>query len=128
MTRRPEIAQEHEDHHHHQRDGQQQRELHVGDRGADGLGAVADDLDLDRRRDRATSRGSVALILSTVSMTLAPGCLDGLADVADPHRRAVAVGDDDVVPVLRLQQLVVGVDGVGAGGAVDIALRAVRRW
>ena len=40
---RPEIAQEQEDHHHHQRDGQQQRELHVGDRGADGLGAVGND-------------------------------------------------------------------------------------
>ena len=65
----------------------------------------------------ACSTGSIALIRSTVSMTLAPGwrwiarmmarCLlyqpasrlfsgavDGLADVADPHRRAVAVGDD----------------------------------
>ena len=33
----PEIAQEDEDHHHHQRDRQHQRELHVADRGADGL-------------------------------------------------------------------------------------------
>ena len=49
---RPEIAQEQEDHHDHQRDRQQQRELHVGDRGADGLGAVGNDVDLDGRRDR----------------------------------------------------------------------------
>ncbi len=66
------------------------------------------------------SCGSVALIWSTVSMTLAPGCLnttsttaglplshaamvdvlgaiDGLADIAHADRRAVAIGDDDVV-------------------------------
>ena len=34
---RPEIAQEQEDHHDDQRHGEQQRELHVGDGGADGL-------------------------------------------------------------------------------------------
>ena len=39
--------------------------------------------------------------------------------------RAVAIGDDDVVPVLRGRQLVVGVDGVAARRAVDVALRAV---
>ena len=71
--RRPEIAQEQEDHHHHQCDGQHQRELHVGDRGADGLGAVGNDIDLDGGRDRGLELGSIALMRSTVSMTLAPG-------------------------------------------------------
>src|SRR5215510_13711745 len=46
----------------------------------------------------AVSWGSCALIWSTVSMTLAPGCLKtALTDVAHPDRRAVAVGEDDVV-------------------------------
>ena len=36
--------------------------------------------------------------------------VDGDADVADADRRAVAVGDDDVVPGRGLQQLVVVVD------------------
>ena len=85
----------------------------------------------------ASSRGSAALIRSTVSMTLAPGCLntsstmprlavlpgrkllvlrpvDRLADVAHAHRRAVAIGEDDVVVFGRLGELVVVVDRVGA--------------
>ena len=36
--------------------------------------------------------------------------LDGPADVADAHRRTVAVGDDQVVVGLGLQQLIVGVE------------------
>ena len=77
---------------------------------------------------------SAALMLSTVSMTLAPGCLKtssitavwsrcsapsvtscgpsiGLADVADANRRAVAIGDDDVVIGTGLRQLIVVDDG-----------------
>src|SRR6185437_15982602 len=42
-----------EDDHDHEHDGQQQRELDVLDRCADGRGAVGDDFDLDRRRDRS---------------------------------------------------------------------------
>ena len=58
-------------------DGQRERELDVVHRGADGLRAVDDGVDLHRRRDRrAASRGSAALIWSTVSITLAPGCLN----------------------------------------------------
>ena len=144
----PETAQEDEDHHHDQRDGQQQRELHVLDRGADGLGAVADDLDLDRRRDRCDQPRQRRLDLVDGLDDVGAGLLehdqehaalavgpcrllgvfrpgDGLADVADPQRAAIAVGDDDVVPGLGIQQLVVGIDGVGAGVAVDIALRTV---
>ena len=73
----------------------------------------------------ASSLTMLCLMLSTVLMTLTPGCLkmtrktprlplpqaglrriggsrDRLADVAHAHRRAVAIGDDDVVPLLRL--------------------------
>ncbi len=146
--RGPEAAQEDEDHHHDQRDGQQQGELHVLHRGADGLGAVADHLDLDRGRDGGDQPRQRRLDLvdglddvgaglfehhqEHAALAVGPGRLfgvfrpgDGLADIANPQRAAVAVGDDDVVPVLGIQQLVVGVDGVGAGGAVDVALRAV---
>ena len=71
----------------------------------------------------ACRAGSVPLIASTVLMTFAPGILnttrktlrlpldqaglrrvgrsrDRLADVAHADRRAVAIGDDDVVPRL----------------------------
>ena len=45
-------------------------------------------------------------------------------NIAKLHRRAVAVGDDEVVVVRRLSELVVGVDGVGAGRAVETCLSA----
>ena len=73
----------------------------------------------------ACKLASIPLIVSTVVMTLAPGILyttrktlglpllqaacveflrsrDRLADVADAHRRPIAISDDDVVPVLGL--------------------------
>ena len=37
--------------------------------------------------------------------------VDRVADVLDPHRRAVAIGDDHVVIVGRLGELIVGGDG-----------------
>ena len=90
----------------------------------------------------SSRRGSAALMRSTVSMTLAPGCLKMTRKMprlpfahaaclafsgpstAVPMSRmrtgaAVAVGDDDVVPVLRREQLVVGVDRVAARADVD---------
>ena len=48
--------------------------------------------------------------------------LDRLADVADAHGRAVAVGDDQVVVGLGLQQLIVGVERVGLLRAVERSL------
>ncbi len=145
---RPEAAQEGEDHHHDQEDGQEQGELDVLHRGADRGGAVGDHLDLDRRRNGGDQAGQCRLDLvdcvddigaglleddeEHAALAIGPGGLlgvlrsgDGLADVTDTQRPAIAVGDDDVVPGLRGEQLVVGIDGVGAGGAVDIALRAV---
>ena len=77
----------------------------------------------------ARSCGSNALMLSTVSMMFAPGCrntimitpglpfdkpavaqiLDGIltfADVAQPDRRAIVVGDDQRLVFVGLEQLV----------------------
>jgi hypothetical protein len=93
--RGPEAAQEDEDHHDDQRNGQQQGELHVLDRGADGLGAVADDLDLDRRRDRGDQPRQRRLDL-----------VDGLDDVGagllehDQEHAALAVGPGRLLGVL----------------------------
>ena len=145
---RPEAAQEDEDHHDHQHDGDQKRELHVStaarmvsvrslmililiaggmaaiNRGklrldaVDGVDDVGAGLLEDDEEDAALAVGPGGLL-----HVFGPG--DGPADVANPQRSAVAIGDDDVVPVLGVQQLVVGVDRVGARRAVDIALRAV---
>src|SRR6185437_8224306 len=144
----PEAAQEDEDHHDHEENGQQQRKLYVLDRGADGLGAVGDDLDLDRRRDRGNEARQQRLDLvdglddvgarllehhqEHATLAVGPGRLlgvfragHGASDAADPQRAAVAVGDDDVIPLVGVEQLVVGVDRVGPPLAVDIALRAI---
>ena len=96
----------------------------------------------------ACSTGSIALIRSTVSMTLAPGWrwiaqddgpllvepagdqvvfrpVDRAADVADAHRRAVAVGDDQIGVIVGLEQLIVGVERVGLARAVERAFRQI---
>ena len=51
--RRPEPAQKQEHHHDDQGDADEERQLHVVDRRADRLSAVADDGELDRRRQPA---------------------------------------------------------------------------
>ena len=48
--------------------------------------------------------------------------LDRLSDVANSHRRAVAIGDDQIVIGFRLQQLVVGIEGEGLPRAVERSL------
>ncbi|EAU64429.1 hypothetical protein STIAU_4494, partial [Stigmatella aurantiaca DW4/3-1] len=50
------AAQEDEHHPHHQRHAEQQRQLHVGDRGADGTAAIQHHLDVDGRRDGVRQR------------------------------------------------------------------------
>ena len=57
----PERAQKEEDDHHHQADGQEEGELNVVDGGADHLGAVAEDLDVDGRREWRSSAWAAAL-------------------------------------------------------------------
>src|SRR3984957_15561814 len=90
----------------------------------------------------ACSDASVPLIASTVLITFAPGILnttrktlglpllqaawvDRLADVAHPHRRPVAIGDDHIVPRLGVGQLVVILDGESLLGADERALGAI---
>ncbi len=145
---RPEIAQEQENYHDHQRHGQQQCELHVVDRGADGLGAVGNDSDFDRGRDRGLQhrqhRFDPLDRIDDIGTGLALDCeddralvvvptgdqivfrpVDGLADVAYPHRRTVAVGKDKGVVVAGLEQLIVGVERVGLPRTVERAFRQV---
>ena len=56
------------------RDGEQQRELHVVDRLADGHRAVVDDVEADRRPAAAGgTTGSSLRMASTTSMVLVPG-------------------------------------------------------
>ena len=86
----------------------------------DGLDDVGAGLLEDHQEDAALAVGPGRLL-----HVLGPG--DRLADVADAQRAAVAIGDDDVVPGVRVQQLVVGIDRVSALGAVDVALRTVDR-
>ena len=148
MSGGPEIAQEQQDDHHDQADGQRQREFHVLHGGANGLGAVDDRVEPHaRRNDRREGRhGGLDLIdrIDDVGARLLEHQQDDrrlvarqrrdvdvlrpryrVTDVADPDRRAVAVGDDDVVIVLRLLQLVIGRDGEALPGAVDAALAGV---
>ena len=153
---RPEAAQEHEDDRDHEADGQQQRELHVLHRGADRRRAVGDhrhlDVGRDRRRqlaelfldvvDRRDDIGAglfehdeehAALALRPAGLRRVGRAVHRLPDVAHAHRRAVAIGDDDIVPFLGLGELVVVVDGEGllladqrALGIVDGRLRDLR--
>jgi hypothetical protein len=51
-------------------------------------------------------------------------CVYGAADVTDPHRSAVLVGDDDVVPGRGIQHLAVVVNCEGPGLPVAGSLRA----
>ena len=141
----PEGAQENEDHGDHQADGQQQGELNVLHGRADGLRAVAQDLHFDRRGhggaeprqlrlDAVDSLDDVGARLLEHDKEHAPlaggpggllGILrpgDGPPDVAHAQRRAVAVGDDDVIPWLGNSQLIVGIDGVASHLTVDAAL------
>ena len=145
---RPGAAQEDEDHHHHQNDGHHQRKLDIFDGGADGQRAIADDLDLDGGRNRRDQPWQLRLDLvdglddvgarlfeddqEHTALAIGPGRLLGifgtrhrLADIADTQRRAIAIGDDDVVPGVGIEQLIIGVDRVGPFVAVDIALWTV---
>src|SRR6478752_8593301 len=149
---RPEGAQEYEDHHHHEHDCRHQRELHVVDRGADGLGAVGNDIQLYGWRDRSfelrqerldaidrlddigawlalngENDGALLVVPAGDQVVFRP--LDGPADVADAHGRAIAVGDDQVVVGVGLQQLIVGIEREAllrpverALGQIDIGL------
>ena len=147
---RREAAQEEEDDQHDQDDGQDQLELHVGDRGADGGRAVGDDRHLASTAGReACSCGSSLLDAvdqaDDVGAGLALdvqddrrggvdpgglldvlGAVDDRGHVGERARGAVAVGDDDRARSRAAgEELVVGADGPGLPGAVEVALGLV---
>src|SRR5882762_9532346 len=142
---RPEITQEYEDHHHHQRDRQHQRELNVADRCADGLGAIRNDIYLDGGRNRGLEHRQHRLDathgLDDVGARLTldrqndcpllvePGGnqfvfsrAHRVADIAYADRRPVAIGDDQVVVFVRLEQLIVGIERIGLARTVERTL------
>ena len=113
--------------------------------GADGLGAVGQDVELDAGRQRGLQLRQLGLDqvdgLDHVGAGLALngqddrrlfvdesadlivlGRFDDVADVADTHRRAVAVGDDQVLVGVRLEQLIVGAEREGLVRTVQRAL------
>jgi hypothetical protein len=118
------------------------------DGGADRLRAVAQREDVDRRRhgrpdarqlsqnlvDGVDDIGAGLLVDDEENGALAvrPGGLrrilragHGLADVAHSQRPTVAVGDNDVVPIVGFNQLIVRIDRERAIIAIDRALGAV---
>ena len=146
--RGPEVSQEDEDHHHHQRDREDQRELNVVDGCANRIGAVGDDMDLDGGWDRRLQHrhhrldpldrvddvgaglaldrhDDRALVVVPAGDQVVFRRADRAADVADADRRAVSVGDHQIGVIVRVQQLVVGVQRIGLARAVERAFRHV---
>ncbi len=106
--------------HHRERDAGRHRALQLRQLGLDaldGLDHVGAGLALDVDHDRR-----VALIPAADLAVLQ--AVDDVGDVAQQHRRAVAIGHDDVAIGGRRRDLVVGRDGVGLVGAVERALGA----
>ena len=144
--RRGEIAQEQEDHQDHQRQAQQQGELNLVHRLANGGGPVVEDVQLDRRRQVGLERGQeladgianfdrvgaglalngqddrglmvrVVVVPRACPVVLDP--IDGAADVPQADRGAVPVRHDDAVVGVGLEKLAAGLNGVGALRTVD---------
>ena len=149
---RADGAQEDEHHQHHEADREHQRELHVADRGADRVGAVVHHGRAWRRRAGCgCSRGSSCWMRWTVCDHVGAGLaldvddhgrlavvpagdpvvlqpVDDLGDVAQQHRRAVAIGDDQRAVGLGGGELVVGRDGVGLERRRRTRPSGRRRW
>ena len=144
----PDVAQEEKDDHHHQGNRKDQRELHVLHRGADGLGSIGNGIDLDvggdgslqhrhhcldavdRRDDVGPGRAldrqdDRPFFVEPGGDQIVFGPFDRLSHILHPHRRAIAVGDDQVVIGLWFEQLVVGIEYVALTRAVECALRQI---
>ncbi len=142
------IAQEEEDDQHHQTDGEHQLELDIVHRGLDAGGHVGEGADANRRGEIRFQLGKnlldaandgdgvgagLALDVEDDGRRLVHprgllGVLDAIHDSGDvmhEHRSAVAVGDDHVVVLAGLGELIVGVDLVILAGAVEIAFGGV---
>ena len=141
------LAQEDEDHPHHQ---QRRRSAAWSARrrprrGSSGCGRSSTS-SLTAGGRMAWNCGRIALILSITSMVLEPGWrmiasamarsflyqlpavgifqpVDHVGDIAEPHRRAVLVGDDLVAELGGIVELAVGMDDAGAAWR-----RSARRW
>ena len=145
---RARVAQEHENHQHHQQNGERQLVFHVPDRGANGYGPVGQDVEVDSGRQRGLQLRQQRLdardhrdhvgarlplniendrrsFVHPGAELVVLGAVDDIADIAEPDRRTVLVGDNQRFVVARIPDLVVGVDGVGAHRAVEIALGRV---
>jgi len=141
-------AQEQEGHHHHQGNGDQQFMLYVLDRGADGLGAVGEDGDVEAGRqivgDARQQRLDAVHHLNDVGTRLALdvqqhrlvfigpsrealvfGAVDDLCHIFKAQRRAIVVGQDQFGVLLGRDQLVVGVEHRHPGRAVEVTLGLV---
>ena len=127
-------------------DREHERELHVADRGADRVGAVVHHGELGADgQDAAQPRQLVLDVLDRLHhvgaglaadidddglLAVVPAAdlgvlqsVDDLGDVAQHHRLAVAIGDDQRAIGLGGGELVVRRDGVGLERAVERALR-----
>jgi len=51
--------------------------------------------------------------------------IDRFAEILDPHRRPVAVGEDQIVIGARIEQLIIGVERVALARAVERAFRQI---
>src|SRR5262249_26616176 len=136
--------------HHDKADGEPEGELDVAYGGANRRGAVQDRFHFDRRRnpggqlrelrldliDRVDDVGAGLLeyrqddaaVVVLIGRNIAVDRrLDRLTDVAHPNRRAVAVGEDDVVELRGIGDLIVGGDRKAYLVGVYRALRRVGR-
>ena len=132
-NRRPEIAQKQKDDHHHEADGQRQRQLDVIDQFANVLGAVRDEVDVDRGGKGRLQQRDLRLDLidhvecigagltphqqefgrPAVEPGAGPGVgrgINGAADVPDAYGRPIAVGHDHIRERSGIEQLIVGIE------------------
>ena len=150
---RARAAEEGEDDEHDHHDREHELDLDVPDRGADAGRAVGEHLDAQVRRQRRLQvgqllldrvdgrdhvgarlaldveddrRAQLAVLAGPGAEARVLGALDHPGDVDQAHRRAVLVGDDQLLVVVGGEQLVVGVDRVRALRPVEAALGAVR--
>ncbi len=142
------FSQEQENHQHDQCAGQQHGKLHVGDGGAYGDGAVGDDGDLQRRRQQVLQFGQQranrvhhldgvgagltldvqhhrGAVVEPCRLLRVLNAVDRGADIAQQHRRAVAIGDHRVAIGGRGKKLVVGVDLERLRGAIQRTFRVI---
>ena len=141
-------SQEHEDHRNDQNDADDERVLDVVHRGANGLGPVERDVHPNGRRDGLHELGKErphALVgLDDVRpwlpandeknrpLAVHPGrgavvldTIDDVGDVAQPNDVSIAGVDDQRSKLRCTEELVVGRDRGGLGGAGDVTLRLI---